>query len=282
MGRQLQLAVSPRVLNHAWRNVRNERGLWKPGLAVPEVERDLLAHVGELAAELLAGHYRPLPMRCFEIDKGNGDKRLISASFVRDKLVQRALLAVLEPLGEAHFHPASFGYRPQRTLDMVLAQVRERVRQGWVWLGDADIRACFDRVPQQPVLKGLRRLAGDRELVRVVGAGLDSMPARFRPVGNGRGLPQGMVLSPFLCNLHLHGLDQALERHAIPFVRFADDFLLFARSEADATRALEVAGAQLRKLGLELHPDKTRVIRSDRRHRFLGKRLPDGKPRFRP
>jgi retron-type reverse transcriptase len=91
-----------------------------------------------------------------------------------------------------------------------------------------------------------------------------------------------MVLSPFLCNLYLHDFDSFLDSKQIPFVRFADDFIVFAKQEAAAQQALQLAGQHLQKLGLQLHPDKTKVIRSSSRHRFLGKRLPDSKPRFRP
>lgn len=281
-GKVLQQAASPAVLNHAWRLLRKDPGCWVRGLPVDDMQRNLIHHVGELSRELLAGRYRPQPMRCYEIPKADGGKRLICAPAVRDKLAQRAVLTVLEPLGEAIFHPASFGYRPQCTREMALARIREGVRGGWVWIGDADIRACFDTLPNRGVLKELKRLCPERALLRLVRLWLDSLPDRFRPAGPGRGLPQGMVLSPFLCNLYLHRLDCALERKGIPFVRFADDFVLLGRTEQEARRALGFAGKQLRKLGLELHPDKTRVIRANPRHNFLGLRLPDSKERFQP
>jgi retron-type reverse transcriptase len=163
---------------------------------------------------------------------------------------------------------------------MALSRVREFVRQGYVWLGDADIKGCFDNIPYKMVLRSLQNLCGDKELVRVVKFCIESQPNRFRPSGRGRGLPQGMVLSPFLCNLYLHEFDCFLQSQQIPFVRFADDFILFAKDEAGAKSALQLAGKYLNKLGLELHPGKTKVIRSSNRHRFLGKRLPNSKPRF--
>ena len=198
----------------------------------------------------------------------------------RSSVGQRAILTVIEPLGEAIFHENSFGFRYQYTLDMALARVREFVRKGYVWLGDADIKGCFDNIPYEQVLKTLQKLCGDKELVTVVRYCIESQPVKFRPAGKGRGLPQGMVLSPFLCNLHLHDFDCFLQSRKIPFVRFADDFILFAQEESSAHKALQLASKQLEKLGLALHPEKTKVIRSSSRHKFLGKRLPDGKPRF--
>lgn len=110
MGKYLEQAASPRVLNHAWRYLRNERGLWRRGLPVVDMQRDVIRHVGELSEQLRDGSYRPNPMRCFEVDKANGGTRLICASCVRDKLVQRGILTVVEPLGEGIFHDASFGF----------------------------------------------------------------------------------------------------------------------------------------------------------------------------
>lgn len=280
MGKYLEKAATPAVLNHAWRLLRNERGVWTQGLCMKEMQSNLVRHIGELSLELQSGRYRPAPMRCFEIEKGDGGKRTICAATVRDKLAQRAVLTVLEPLGEAIFHAASFGFRPSCTPDMALSQVREWVRRGYAWIGDADIKGCFDHIPHQPVLRKLKHLCGDREVTVLVADWLESVPRKHRPCGAGRGLPQGMVLSPFLCNLHLHDLDCTLERKGIPFVRFADDFVLLATAEEDADRALRIAGRCLGGLGLEFNAEKTRVIRSSPRHRFLGKRLPDGRPRF--
>ncbi len=280
MGQFLNKAASPAVLNHSWNYLRNDRGQWRRGLSIGDMQKNLIRHVGDVSSLLLSGKYRSDSMRCYEVEKGDGSQRLICASAVRDKLVQRAILTVIEPLGEAIFHECSFGFRYHYNVDMAVAKVREFVRQGFVWLGDADIKSCFDNIPYEDVLKKLYKLCGDKELVAVVRHCIKSQPSKFRTSGGGRGLPQGMVLSPFLCNLYLHNLDMFFVSKKIPFVRFADDFILFACDEAGASEALQLAGKQLNKLGLELHPDKTRVIRSASRYRFLGKRLPDFKPRF--
>lgn len=274
--------MTPAVLDHAWRLLKDDRGAWRPGLARAEMEGRLLRHVGDLAEAVLTGRYRADPMRCYRIPKADGGTRLISAPTLRDKLVQRAVLTVLEPLGEALFHAASFGYRPLCTREMALSRLREWVRRGWCWLGDADIRACFDSIPQNGVLQFLGILAEDAAIVELARQWLDAVPPRFRPGPAGRGLPQGMVLSPFLCNLYLHSLDERLDEECIPFVRFADDFIVLGRDRREATDALAVAADQLGWLGLELHPDKTQVILSSPRHGFLGYRLPDGRPRFQP
>lgn len=273
-----QLA-SPAVLNHAWRMVRSDRGRWNRDLTMQDVERDLVLHMGQLSRALVERRYQPDDVRCFEVAKASGGTRVICAPTVRDKLVQRAALTVLDPLGEKLFHPCSFGYRPQCTLDMAIARLREWVREGNLWLGDADVERCFDSIPHRAVLKRLKVLCGDRRVVSLVGTWLESVPVKFRPCGRERGLPQGMVLSPFLCNLYLHQLDEVLDRHGIPFVRFADDFVVLGKSEQDARQALATAAASLKRLDLSLNREKTRVIRTSPKHDFLGRHLPKARMR---
>ncbi len=267
--------ASAAVLNQAWNAVRKDKSRWTRDLTMQDIEPNLPLHIGRLAEELLNGQYRPQRVRCFEVPKASGSTRTICAPAVRDKLVQRAFLTVLEPLGEHIFHPNSFGYRPMCTVDMALARLREWIRQGYHWLGDADISACFDAIPQQPVLEQLMALCGDARVITIVDRWFNAIPPAFRPGGQGLGLPQGMVLSPFLCNLYLHDMDMDLEEQQIPFVRYADDFIVLGTSEAAAQSALDCAAASLQRLHLQLNPDKTQIIRTAKSHSFLGKKLPN-------
>jgi len=269
MGYLLEKAMSPAVLDHAWRLLRDDRGVWRRGLPKADMERNVIRHVGILAEDVLSGRYQADPMRCFEIAKADGGRRLIAAPTIRDKLAQRAVLTVLEPLGEALFHNASFGYRPRCTREMALSWLREWVRRGWTWLGDADIQTCFDAIPQQGVLEFLWILCEDAEILALARQWFDSIPPRFRLGAPGCGLPQGMVLSPFLCNLYLHALDERLDEEGIPFVRFADDFIVMGRDRDEAEDALAVAADQLGALGLALNPGKTQVVLSSPKHQFL-------------
>lgn len=155
-------AASPAVLNHAWRQLKNDRGRWTRRLSMDAMRPNLVRHLAELIAEIHACRYTPEPMRCYEVRKADGGHRLICVASVRDKLVQRAVLTLIEPLGEAIFHPASFAYRPGCTLDMAVSCLRQWVREGYVWIVDADIKGCFDNIPQRAVLKSLKKLCGDR------------------------------------------------------------------------------------------------------------------------
>ena len=280
MSTLIKQVASPAVLNEAWNLVKRDKSRWTPDLTMDDMARDLPLHIGRIAEELTSGRYLPQPMRCFQIPKADGSQRLICAPAVRDKLVQRAVLIILEPLGEAVFHPASFGYRPLCTVDMAVAKVREWIRQGYRWLGDADIAQCFDSIPHLPVLEQLAGLCQDDDIVQLCSDWLNSMPERFRPKGPGLGLPQGLVLSPFLCNLHLHEMDMDLEEHNIPFVRYADDFIVFGHTEAQAQHALLHAQNSLERLQLQLHPEKTQIVETSQAVRFLGKRLPNAPQRI--
>ncbi|WP_006787899.1 reverse transcriptase domain-containing protein [Thiorhodospira sibirica] len=273
----IRQVASAAVLNQAWSHVRKDKSRWTRDLSMQDVARDLPLHIGRISEDLLSGQYQPQKVRCFEISKGDGSQRLICAPAVRDKLIQRAVLIVLEPLGEEKFHPHSFGYRPMCTLDMALSCLREWVREGYIWLGDADILQCFDHIPHAPVLEQIFALCGDQQIVNLLTAWMENIPPQHQPFGAGYGLPQGMVLSPFLCNIYLHDMDMDLHEQGIPCIRYADDFIVLSQTESGAWQALQAAANSLQRLQLQLHPEKTQVIRTSPHHRFLGKRLPKAK-----
>lgn len=277
MAKMLDLALDAENIQSSWRLFSNDKGLWSQRMPVERMASEVFFHLSTLVEEVRDGKYTPEVMHCFEIDKADGKKRLICASNVRDKILQRAVMNVLEPLAERLFFDYSYGYRKLRTVDMALSKIRELVIQGWIWLGDADIKKCFDNIPHYPCLKQLQSLCKDKQLVSLVHLWLESMPLDYRQPN--KGLPQGMVLSPLMCNLYLHQLDAVLVKKRIPYVRFADDFVVFGRNEPEAKKALMVATETLHKLSLNLNFEKTRVILSSPKYRFLGKRFPDAKRR---
>lgn len=280
MGEWLDRALSPAVLNAAWKRLRHEKTVWKPGLPRWEMEQNLVLHLTELVNELSTGRYRPAPLRQFTLEKGDGKQRVLSALSLRDKLAQRAVLSVLEPLGEQIFHNDSFGYRPRRNTELAHRRACERISCGLPWLVDADITKFFDNIPHGPLQKVLKRYIPDKDLLKLIDLWLAEGPSPLGFLGPRRGIAQGAVISPILCNFYLHQMDTALADKNIPFVRFADDFLLFAPDERGANAALKFVGQQLKSMGLELHPEKTQVVRSHKELVFLGHRLispPQGK-----
>jgi group II intron reverse transcriptase/maturase len=180
----------------------------------------------------------------------------------------------MEPIGERLFHHDSFGYRPGRGVSHALARVRERLNVGLTWLVDADIEKFFDRVPHRPLMQVVKRTFADPWLLALVEAWLDVGPHPASLLRARRGLLQGAVISPFLCNLYLHAFDDTLTRANIPFVRYADDFLLMTNDARSAQQARDAAKRALTKLDLTLHPTKTNVCHAGPDVVFLGERLP--------
>ncbi|HGG59977.1 MAG TPA: Retron-type reverse transcriptase [Gammaproteobacteria bacterium] len=270
----IEQAMSPEILDIAWRRLRTQHTPWSIDTDRDALEKHLVRHILQCRADVLEGRYRPQPLRRFTLRKPDGKQRILSAQYLRDKFVQRALLTVLEPRAEALFHEDSFAYRPNRNIQMALNRARERINTGLDWLVDADIASFFDSIPHRPLQKQLKRFIDDNAALKLIDQWLAHGAHQSSIFKSARGIAQGAILSPLFCNLYLHQFDLALTRKHIPFVRFADDFLLFAATKAQAAQALEYASQTLDKLGLELHPRKTRLIRSGPEVTFLGDKLP--------
>lgn len=271
----LDQAMAPENLNQAWRRLKCEHTPWSPQVSRDELQWHLMRHLLECRQQVLDGDYRPLPLRQFPVPKPDGRMRVITAQYLQDKLVQRAVLTVLEPRAERLFSDDSYAYRPGRNVEQALAKARERIRIGQDWLVDADIEKFFDSIPHRPLLKTLNAFIDDARAMKLIARWLDQGAHVKSLLATPRGIAQGAILSPLFCNLYLHGFDTALERAKIPFVRFADDFLLFAPAQAQADQARDYAERQLERLGLRIHPDKTRVVRSSPEVKFLGETLPN-------
>ncbi len=280
MGKLLEKAASPEVLNAAWRRFRNDKAIWDIGMPRQEMEWNIGFHILKLAEDLRTGTYRPGPVRFFPVNKGNGKQRIISASTLRDKVAQRAALSVIEPIGESFFHQDSYGYRPGRTIDMAISRAREYVLCGMEWVVDADILKYFDNIPHKPLIKQIKHHIPDRDLVNLIVRFLSSGTVRRGFLSRTKGIPQGAVLSPFLCNLYLTEWDRDMASRNLPFVRFADDFLVFAKDRISAEKAHAYVEKALARLDLKLNARKTRVAKCGPKVKFLGRRLPKMKKKM--
>jgi RNA-directed DNA polymerase len=231
-------------------------------ITVEEFERHLEANLEKLSQALKDGSYRPQAIRRVWIPKpGSKEKRPLGIPTVRDRVVQAALRAVLEPIFERDFAEQSYGFRPNRGCKDALRRVDGLLKAGYNWIVDADLKSYFDSIPHSALIDRVREKVTDGRVIRLLEAFLtQKVMETVEGWTPEEGTPQGAVVSPLLSNLYLDPLDQQMARQGLEMVRYADDFIILCRSEAEAREALEQVRQWTASAGLKLHPVKTRIV----------------------
>lgn len=224
-------------------------------------EQHLEANLERLARELRES-YRPQSLRRVWIPKlGSREKRPLGIPTVRDRVVQTALRAVLEPICERMFAAHSYGFRPGRGCKDALRRVNYLLQQGYHWVVDADLRRYFDTIPFEQLLARVEEQVAEGAIRALLEAYLhQGVLENMRYWEPEAGTPQGAVISPLLSNIYLNPLDHLLAAQGIEMVRYADDFVILCRSEGEAQRALALVQQWTAQAGLTLHPEKTRIV----------------------
>ena len=229
--------------------------------------------IDRLQTELRDGSYRPLPVRRVEIPKpGSNEKRALGIPTVRDRVVQTAVVHVLEPIFDQTFHERSFGFRHGRGCHDALRCVEALLKEGYVYVVDADLKSYFDTIPKDRLLELVKQKVSDSAVLQLVKQYLDQeIMSELTTWTPEAGVPQGAVLSPMLSNVYLNPLDHMMSAKGFQMVRYADDFVILCRTYAEAEAALSEIRVWVEASGLSLHPEKTHIVdSSEQSFAFLG------------
>ena len=259
-------------LQRALKQVRRNKGApGIDGMTVDDLPEYLRHHWPALRAQLLAGTYRPKPVRRVEIPKPDGKTRPLGIPTVLDRFIQQAIAQVISAQWEPHFHPHSYGFRPQRSAHQAVRHVQAGIREGWGWVVDMDLQAFFDRVDHDRLMVRLKRRCDDLDLLRLINRYLKAgVRVGERTEATTMGVPQGGPLSPVLANVVLDELDWELARRGHRFARYADDCNIMVRSQRAGKRVMTSVSRFLSDtLRLTVNPLKSAVDRPAKR-KFLG------------
>ena len=256
------------ILEEAWRRVKSNGGAGGiDGMTIEAVEiYGLERLLDEIQQELLNGTYRAKPVKRVYIPKPDGKKRPLGIPTIKDRIVQMAAKLVTEPIYEADFKDCSYGFRTKRSAKQALMKVKEAcAKQGW-WVVESDIQGYFDNINHDKLMRLVEMRINDRRILKLVKMWLKAgVMTEGVYEKSEMGSPQGGVISPLLANIYLHYLDTIWEKrgqHLGKLIRYCDDFVIVCRTKRESEHALNLVKEVMGKLELQLHPDKTGIIRT--------------------
>jgi RNA-directed DNA polymerase len=253
-----------KTLEQAWEKVRsNAGGSGVDRITIERFAKDCPRGLLDLKEQLRTASYQPLPVKRVWIPKpGTNQQRPLGIPAVRDRIVQTALRLVIEPIFEHWFAEHSYGFRPGRGCKDALRRVQTLLNEGCTWIVDADLKSYFDTIPKERLMRRIEERLADGRVLALIRSYLDQEVmeelTRYEPTD--RGTPQGAVISPLLANIYLDPLDHLLAESGVEMVRYADDFVILCRSEAEAQAALARVQAWVEENALTLHPEKTQIV----------------------
>ena len=268
----MEQVVGHKNLHDALKRVESNKGApGVDGLAVKDLRRYLCEHWQRIKAELLAGEYKPQPVRRVDIPKPGGGTRMLGIPTAADRFIQQAVLQVLTPIFDPTFSDSSYGFRPGRSAHQAICSARSHVEAGHRWVVDMDLEKFFDRVNHDALMSRVARRVKDKRLLKLIRAFLEA-GVMFDGVvqAHTEGTPQGGPLSPLLSNILLDDLDKELERRGRLFCRYADDCNIYVKSKASGEQVMESLIRFLgKRLKLKVNLAKSAVARPWNR-KFLG------------
>lgn len=251
-------------LNQAYLQVtRNKGASGVDNMTCEEVKDYLKVHGNDLINQIKSREYKPLPVKRVEIPKPNGGVRKLGIPTVIDRIIQQALVQKLTPIFEPTFSEYSYGFRPNRRCQNAIDRALELLNQGYEWIIDLDLEKFFDKVPQDKLIRLVDNMVNDSDVTALIHKYL-----RAGVLVNGEfeettiGTPQGGSLSPLLSNIYLNELDKELERRGLHFARYADDCVIFVKTEYSAERVMKNIITFIEtKLKLKVNAEKTHITR---------------------
>ncbi|WP_410470550.1 group II intron reverse transcriptase/maturase [Enterococcus sp.] len=261
-------------LNQAIKQVRKNKG--KPGvdgMTVDEVKMYFVRHESELRKQIRQRTYKPEPVLRVEIPKPNGGVRLLGIPTVVDRVIQQAIAQVIGPIFDKQFSEYSYGFRPRKRAEMAIRQALEFMNDGYQWIVDIDLERFFDTVNHDRLMNLVSNSIKDGDVISLIRKYLVSGISTDEGfIESPIGTPQGGNLSPLLSNIMLHELDKELHSRNLRFVRYADDCIIFVKSEMAARRVMRnIVHFIEEKLGLIVNAEKSKIIRpNDPDFKFLG------------
>ena len=250
------------TLYQAWMKVRANRGAGGvDNITINKFEANCFKYLTEIQEDLQKERYRPKAVKRVNIPKGDGTTRPLGIPVIKDKVVQMALKMTLEPIFEKDFHPNSFGFRPQKGAKDALREVDRLLKKGYLHVVDVDFESFFDSIPHDRLLQLIEERISDGRVLKLLAQFLSQEVLEgmqgWVPT---KGTPQGGVISPLLANIYLNPLDYLADDLDVTLIRYADDFVVLTRTREEAERLMVAITQWSNKVGLAVHPEKTKLI----------------------